>query len=233
MLLSCTIFSCSKGTIVKDPQFGQVSFLSTSAEKIDIVKDGSTKIDADGTALRIVSGNNRFRFFLKDQLLLDTSLSVEPYSLHAYTLFKPNESSTLKVYDATLNGLKTEVLPDSGFVKFSIANFSGSLPGKLNIYISTTTYTPNSDKPIEVGHFLNVNHSFPEFHKILLGINQSSQTTNTFTLTIKDTDNKGVLAIIPLVLPVGSTAGIVGKLTGSVYLLYIDDKNTASILMSK
>jgi hypothetical protein len=207
--------------------------MSSAPEKIDITDGQDHKITDINLAKNLPSGNNRFRFYTGETLLRDTLLSVEPYKTHVYTLFKPNANAQLKIFDSRLNGLDKELLPDSGFVKFSLANFSKSLPGKVNISISTQTYTPFSDKPIQVGEFLNVSNSFSGFHTVMVGVNQSSNAVNTFTLTIKNPDNNLVLATIPLVLPVSATAGSIGKLTGSIYIIYLNDSSNATILMSK
>lgn len=228
IIISTCIFSCAKESLVNDPQFGNVSFVNAATETIDIKRDTS-KFKADGIKVSLPSGKNQFRFYAGDQLLKDTLLSVEPYTTHVYTLFKPDRSSALQIFDSGLNGFNKEILPDSGLVKFSIANFSASFPNKVNVYISTKTYTPNSDKTIQVGDFLNVSRSFSEFHTVMTGVNSSSNVVNAFTLIIKSTDNNTVLATIPLVLSTATG----GKLSASVYLLYIRDMSSASILMSK
>lgn len=233
ILLSSCFSSCSKGSLVKDPQFGKISFVSSSPGQIDSIAGDNNKFKVNAGAVSIVSGKSRFRFYLGKALLHDTLLSVEPFTTHIYTLFKPYSDSDLKIFDSSLNGLNKEIIPDSGLVKFSIANLSATLPAKVNVYISTTTYTPFSEKPIQVGEFLNVSSSFSEFHTIMVGVNQSSKAINKFTLTIKDAGNNSLLATAPLVLPVSATAGSIGNLTAAIYLLYLGNSGTVNILMSK
>lgn len=225
--------SCSKGDVIRDPQFGRISFVSPTPGQIDSIAGDRDKFTVNAGAVSIISGKSRFRFYSEKVLLQDTLLSVEPFTTRTYTLFKPYTDSNLKIFDSSLNGLNKEVLPDSGFVKFSIANLSESLPGKVNVYISTTTYTPSSEKPIQVGELLNVSSSFSKFQTIMVGINQSSRVINKFTLTIKDAGNNSLLATIPLVLPVSTTAGTIGQLTAGIYLLYLGNSGTVNILMSK
>lgn len=225
--------SCSKGDIVKNPQFGNISIVTSSLETFDIVQGDHNKFIVNAKAVSMVSGKNRFRFYLKDILVKDTLLSVSPFKTQTYTLFKPDEDSNVRIFDSSFNGLDKEVLPDSGFVKFSLVNFSKSLPDKVDVYISTTTYIPFSEKPIQVGEFLNITRSFSEFHTLMVGVNQSSQAMNKFTLTIKNSGSNLTLATIPLVLPISATAGNLGKLTGSIYFLYLGNNNTVDILMSK
>lgn len=207
--------------------------ITSSVETFDVVQGDHNKFIVNAKAVSMVSGKNRFRFYLKDRLVKDTSLSVSPFKTQTYTLFKPDEDSNMKIFDSSFNGFDKEVLPDSAFVKFSLANFSKSLPDKIDIYVSTTTYIPFSEKPIQVGEFLNITRSFSEFHTLMVGVNQSSQTMNKFSLIIKNSGSNLTLATIPLVLPISATAGSIGKLAGSVYFLYLSSNNTVDILMSK
>lgn len=229
------LFSCSKGGPVQDPQFGNVLLLNSLSENIGIIQGDYTKLvtSGDSLVLNIPSGKSRFKFYLKDTLSLDTLLSVEPYVNNKRTLFKPSVNTDLRIIDNSLNGFNREVAPDSGFLKISLANFSKSLPDKINIDISTTTYTPFSLKPIQVAENINVSSSFSVFKTIKFGINQVSVPVTLFTLTVKDPSSNLILASIPLIIPLGQSSGTTTRLVGSIFLLYINEDNVTSILMSK
>ncbi|SDZ83208.1 hypothetical protein [Pedobacter hartonius] len=231
------LFSCSKGEPVQDPQFGDVSLVNSSSENIFIIQGDHTKLvnRGDNFALSIPSGKSRFKFYLKDTLTLDTVLPVKPYTGNIYTLFKPSANTDLRIIDDSLNGLNKEVIPDSGFLKISLANFSKSLPDKINIDIATTTYIPFSYRAIQVAENISVSSSFSPFKTIIIGVNQSTslKVVNVFTLTVKDPINNSVLATIPLTIPSNISSATAGKLIGSVFLIYINENGTASILMSK
>lgn len=232
ILISTSIFSCSKGDLVNDPQFGKISIAAVVTEDINVVQGDDHKFTANGAEFDIISGKNRFRFYTKQRLLLDTLFSVKPYQRSSFVIFKQNADSGLRVFDYDLNGFNKEAIPDSGFVKFSLVNLSKTLPRKVDAYINTTTYTPNSDKPIQVGKFLSVTSSFSAFQNIMIGKSQSSAQVNMFTLVIKDPVTENVLATVPLTLPF-LAAGINGQFISSIYIIYLDDNGAASILMSK
>jgi hypothetical protein len=231
VLIFFSVFSCSKGSIVKDPQFGSMSLTNLTTGSLTAVEGEDNKVAVIGKInLNLVSGKKRFRFYQNDTLMLDTNLSVEPYITHSYVAFRPYENIDLKVMDATLNGLDKEAMPDSGTVKISFANFSESLPNKVDIYLTTNTYTPNSLKEIQVGEFLNVSQSFSVFRNVALGKNVSGQPVSVFTVTIKDPISHSSLITNNLTLPITTT---IDQQAAAVYILYLDAAGKAAILISK
>jgi hypothetical protein len=217
---------------MQDPEFGRVSIKDLTSGAVHVVEgeNHNFKTSNDGnTFSNIISGKNRFRFYLADTLLLDTSLSVEPYVKNTYVMFKAEANSVLRVFGNDLNGLNNEKLPDSGMVKFSLANFSKTLPNKVNVYINTTTYTPNTDKPIQVAQFLNISNSFSAFENIKLGITKDKGLVSAFVFTVTDPLYQTVLASIPVDLP----KDLNNQLSSTVFLFYLDSSGTANILMSK
>lgn len=222
------VSSCSKGELISDPLFGYLSF-SNFAGSISVIEGADKKLGPDAKNVSMVSGENRFRFYNADELQLDTLLKINPLTNNQYFIFKPNSNSSFRVLDLSFNGFDKQVLPDSGMVKISVANFSAILPDKVNIYLTTTTYSSNVLEQIQVGEFLNTNGSFSAFQTIRFGKNQLSRPQNLFVLTIKDPKDNKLLNTIPLTLPAIPT----GKLVSSVYVLYINADNNATILMSK
>lgn len=220
---------------MQDPQFGNVLLTNRLSEDLNVTKDEENKLLKRNDILQISTpmGKNRFRFYLASSLLLDTTLSVQPYEINKYTLFKPTRGANLVVLDDGFNSFKSEALPDPGFVKVSLANFSESLPDKVNIDVFTTTYTPFSLKTIQVGQMLSVSSSFSAYQTMLIGIDQSSRQINVFTLSIKDPVNNSVLATIPLTLPYASNTDIHNNFAAAVYLVYLNEQSVPSILMSK
>lgn len=227
--------SCSKGDLVKDPVYGLIAISTIGTEKIIVVQgDDHVVIVNATTATSVLTGKNRFRFYIAERLLLDTSLFIEPIKRNVFVLFKPDESFDLKVFDPTLNGLDKEVVPDSGLIKFSIVNLSKSLPDKVNISINTTTSVLGAPYVIRVGEFLNVSRSFSAYQSLVLGKKeQLSFSESKFTLLIKDAADQTLLSTAALELPLGNSGSAVGKLTSSTYILYLYDNNVVSILMSK
>lgn len=227
-MFALIISSCTKGDIVNAPQFGRILVNKFSPEEIEIVK-------GDGEALKFgfvsnsISGSNRFRIYQTGSLLLDTQIYVKPYLTNNYIMFKPNQSSHPRILDTDYHGFSKEEYPDSGYIKLSLANFSTSLPNKVSISVSTTTYTPFTDKPIQVGEYLNISDAFSDFHRVACGTTSSSSRQNQFTLTVKDISGQLVLATFPLTIVNEVTPG---KVNNTVYLVYLDN-NGATILMSK
>lgn len=188
------------------------------------------QVVSTGSSVNLISGQNRFRFYSLDTLLLDTMLNVEPFIQNSYYMFRPTLDIPIKIVDYHLNGLDTEVPPDSGVVKISLAQFSKTFPGKVNIYVTTETYNINSLQQIQVGQFENVSANFSVYQKITLGKSQLSKQINAFGLIIKDPADQKVLATSSFTLP---NVALTGKLLSSVYLLYLDANGKATILMSK
>lgn len=228
-LLFSVLCSCTKGDLVKDPQFGTVSISNFALGNINVIQGKDQSFPADGTKKGVIAGQSQFRFYESDKLLLDTALSVEPFVEHAYIMFRPTTNTDLKIYDSSLNGLNKEPLPDSGAVKISLANFSATLPNKVNIYLTTTTYILNNPQEIRVAEFINVDRSFSGFKKIVLGKDLSSLPQKTFSMSVKDPVDNKLLETLTIILPGSST----GALLKSVYLLYIDANSSPTILMSK
>lgn len=234
VLILFSLSSCSKGEIIKDPQFGSISITDRTTADIHVIQGNDSKFPLSGkngsadANVNLVSGKNRFRFYEADLLLLDTSLFVEAFASHPYFMFRPNLNSALKIVDHQLNNFDKEQQPEAGFIKISLANFSKSLPDKVNIYVYTTTYIPYAFQQIQIGAFLNTSGSFSAFKKLILGKDQLSKSVDGFTLTIKDPANNTVLATSAFTLPVAANG---------VYLLYLSDDiksaPTATILMSK
>ena len=229
------LLSCSKGGPVQDPQFGDILLSNSLSEDLSVVKGEDNKLlkSKESIQLKTPSVKTRFRFYAASSLLLDTLLSVQAYEVSSYTLFKPTINANLQIIDSEFNGLNNEISPDKGFVKLSIANFSKSLPGKVNIEVFTTTYTPFSLKTIQVGQMSNVSSSFSSFQSLLVGVDQSSKPINVFTLTVKDPISDSILTTIPLTLPYGINADNNNQLAASVYLVYLNEQSVPSILMSK
>ena len=225
-------YSCSKGESVNDPRFGTTSISLATNEPITIVQGESHQVP-NGTSFGTLIGTNRFRFYNKSVLLLDTMLTTKPLITNSYVLFKPTANSRLRIFDSSFNDFDKEVLPDTSSVKFSMANFVESFPDKVDVSINSTNYTPNSDKPIQVGEFHNVTSSFSLFKLVSLGRGQDLKVVSAFTLIVKDPSTAVILATIPLTLPKGNTSETVGKLISRVYLLYLDNDGTAKIIMSK
>ncbi|KIO77134.1 hypothetical protein TH53_10845 [Pedobacter lusitanus] len=229
-----SLSSCSKGEVIKDPRFGSVSITDRTNANISVIQGDNYKFPLSGKGsdadqnISLVSGQNRFRFYEEDVLLLDTSISVEAFVLHPYFMFMSNANSVLRIVDAKLNNFDKEEKPDAGFIKISLANFSKFLPDKINVYVSTTTYIPYLNQPIQIGEFLNASGSFSGFKRLLLGKDQASRPVKDFLLTIKDRADQTVLATSTFTLPVE---------TKNVYLLYLSGDNLSSLkvttLMSK
>ncbi|CAM4018754.1 hypothetical protein SAMN06265348_101222 [Pedobacter westerhofensis] len=230
--MGATFFSCSKGEANQDPEFGRLSIKDLTAGAVRVVEGENNKFptSTDGnTFSNILSGKNRFRFYQADDLLLDTSLSVQPYVKNTFVMFKSGNNTDLKIFGSDFKGLDHETLPDPGIVKFSLANFSSTLPNKVNIYINTATYTPNTDKPIQVAQFLNVSTSFSDFQNIKLGITSDNGLVSQFTFIITDPINQTVLASLPVALP----KDLDNHLINTVFLFYVDSGGAVTILMSK
>ncbi|MGY0041586.1 hypothetical protein [Pedobacter sp. NJ-S-72] len=232
-LIICSASSCSKGDLVNEPLFGKFSINNfiTPERNVTIVEGEVNQLPVPAKNISLISGENRFRFYDKEILLLDTSLKVEPFKEHVYFMFKPNERSTFKIFDTKLNGFDLEELPQASTIKISLAaNFSKGLPDKVNIYLITTTYKAPAPQEIQVGEFLNVSGSFSGFKKVIPGKDNLLHPVNSFTLVIKDIANQNVLAKIPFTLPLKPN---LEELANSVYLLYADDKGGITTLMSK
>ncbi|MBB5634786.1 hypothetical protein HDE68_000671 [Pedobacter cryoconitis] len=231
MLIITGVSSCSKGDLIKDPAFGSISISDFTSKKVTVIEGENNQLPVLGETVSLLSGNNRFRFYDDKTLLLDTSLKIEPFKKHKYFILRPNNQSVLRVFDDSLNGFNQETFPTAGSVKISLANFSKSLPDKVNVYITTTTYRAPATEEIKVGEILKVSGSFSGFKTMLTGKDQFLKPIKEFTLTIKDSNDQAVLFTVPLVLPVE---------TATVYLLYLEDKTgvtkpdiRATLLMSK
>lgn len=224
------VSSCSKGNLVKDPAFGSFSISDFTAQKVAVVEGVNNKLTVPIANVSVVSGDNRFRFYDNNILLLDTLLKIEAFKNHKYFMLRPNDKTRLRVFDDALNGFNQEALPAAGSVKISLANLSKALPDKVNVYVTTTTYKVPGSEEIGVGDFLKISASFSGFETLLVGKDQFLKPIKEFTLLIKDPNNQAVLFSTPLVLPVE---------TATVYLIYLDDKGTdqtnirATLLMSK
>jgi hypothetical protein len=227
IILLCFL-SCSKGYPVQAPEFGKVTFKNFTAGKIVITEGASNLLTEEKVDL--VSGKHRFRFYDKEVLLSDTSLNVEAFKFRTFFMFRPAESFAFKVFDTKLNGFEDEVSPPNGFLKISLANFSTSLPDKVNIYLTTTTYKAPLMQPIQIGEFLNVSSSFSGFKQVVLGMDNLLHPVKDFTLIIKDTANQQVLETRTFSLPLKPA---LFELEGNVFLLYADDHKGVPILMSK
>lgn len=221
--------SCTKGEPVKDPGFGTFSIQDFTLGSTRIT-DTQEQVIAAGTNISLVSGKKKFRFYSADTLLLDTGLTITPFVQNYYYMFRPTLNRPLKIVDSHFNDFDKEISPDSGSVKISFAQFSGTFPGKVNIYLTTETYINNALQQIQVGEFENVSDLFSAYHHVVTGKNQSSRQINNFSLVIKDPVTGRVLLTSPLVLPaIAST----GKLISSIYLIYLDANSKVTILMSK
>ena len=232
-LLAFFLLSCSKENPVTEPLYGLVYLTGTTEGTIDVIAGDNKKYNwAAAHPVSLIAGKNRFRFYDVATLLLDTMLMVEPVSKNYYVLFRPNRNSILRVYDNKLNGFDKELKPDSGLVKFSLANFSETLPSNVNIYITTSMVLNSRNTEVQVGEFLDVSGTFSAYHKIALGADLNGGIISKFTLTVKDPNTQAVLVNtsidLPKVLEVGAN-----RLAGSVYLLYLKADNTPAILMSK
>ncbi|AMP99311.1 hypothetical protein AY601_2420 [Pedobacter cryoconitis] len=230
VLILFSFLSCSKGEPVKDLLFGKLAFIDFTPGGIRIIAGSANKFSAPIEDASFVSGENRFRFYDKDILLIDTLLRVEAYKKHTYFMFKPNADKTLRIFDETLNGFDKETLPDTGSVKISMANYFSALPNKVDIAITTNTYQPPILQLIQVAEFLNVTQSFSQFKVIIPGKDQLLQEVNSFTLIIKDVVSKNVLKTIPFTLPKKINSK---ELASDVYLLYVNDQGGVTTLMSK
>lgn len=228
LLVSCILFSCSKGSPVDEPAFGGLLLTHFTFEKIDAIAGDDQKALLPGSNVNLVSGKNRFRFYNNEVLLLDTMLNVKPYVVTNYYVFKPGDRDQLKILDRQFNGLEHETLPDSGSVKFSLANLNYALPDKVNIVLSTITYVNGIAREIQAGEFLNVSRSFSSFQKVLIGKGQIVGSTELIKITVKDL-NQNVIATSSVTFPVGPG----NLLTSSVFLIYIGVNNASTILMSK
>lgn len=217
---------------MQEPHFGAVSVKNLTSEKINVLQDDKSWELSSGTDfnLNLISGKQRFRFYVADTLQKDTILTVEPFLSHAYVLFKPSARFSLNIYDTSLNGLSTTTLPDSGKVKLSFGNFSSSLPGKVNIYLTTKTSVGNVQKDIQVGEFLDVKSAFSDFKTIILGTGPSSRPQTLYTVTVKDPIDNHIVATSIINFP---NIQATGALVNSVFLLYLNANNDATILMSK
>lgn len=224
------ICSCSKGDPVSDPGFGNLSIANFASGETRIIQGTDHEFIANGKNFSLLSGKNRFRFYNADLLLLDTLLSVDAFEAHAYFMFRPAISSPLKIVDSRLNDFDKELKPDSGSVKISLANFSKSLPDRVNIYVLTSTYIPYALQPVQVGAWQNVSRSFSGFQKIKTGRDQSSRPVKEFTLVVKDPDDRAVLSTATFTLPLIPEPG---KQASSVYLIYINGDGQVIPLMSK
>lgn len=229
LILFCFL-SCSKGEPVKDLLFGKLAILDFTPGGITIVEGGANKLPPPVNNVSLVSGGNRFRFYAQNNLLLDTSLMVEAYKKHTYFMFKPNVNTPFRVFDESLNGFDKETLPDASSVKISFANFSGTLPDLVNIYVRTNTYKIPVSQQIQIGEFLNVSTSFSGFKKLTLGLNSSSLPENAIILVVKDPVSQQVLKTINFTLPKVINSD---QLVDYVYLLYVNDQNGVTTLMSK
>lgn len=232
-LFTFFLLSCAKETPVTEPLYGLVYLTNTTGSKIDVITGDNKSFDWNALhPTSLPAGKNRFRFYDTGALLLDTTLVVEPVNKHYYVLFKPNRNSIFRIYDNQLNGFDKEIKPDSGSVKFSLANFSENFPSKVNIYITTSMVLNSSDTEVQVGEFLDVSGSFSAYHKIALGTSPGGGVISKFTFTVKDPNTQAVLTKtsidLPKVLEVGAN-----RLAGNVYLLYLKADNTPDILMSK
>jgi len=235
ILISVVFFcfsSCSKGDIVQEPHFGAVSVKNLTSEKINVLQGDKTSVLASGEVfnLNLVSGQQRFRFYVADTLQKDTALAVEPFVSQDYVLFKPGTSSSLKIYDTSLHGLATTALPDSGKVKISFGNFSTSLPGRVNIFLTTKTYAGNVQRDVQVGEFLDVKNTFSEFKIVPLGTGSSSRPQTLYSVTVMDPTDNHILATSTINFP---NIQATGALVNSVFLLYLNANNDVNILMSK
>ena len=224
--------SCSKGDIVKEPQFGSVLLKNMTIDNINVLQDEKTFTLTSGENLNFntVSGRRRFQFYVADTLQADTVLAINAFAKHDYVLFRANSKSALHIYDTSLNGLATTAFPDSGTIKISFANLSSSLPDKVNVYVTTKTFIGNVQKEIQVGEFLLINSIFSGFKTITLGTGVSLRPQTQYTLTVKDPVDNHVLASSVITFPSNPTNG---ALVNTVYLLYLDGNNNVNILMSK
>jgi len=222
--------SCSKGKEVADPKFGTVEFKSIALQTIRIVESSTGKSPSFGL-LNTLSGDTRFQFFLEDNLLLDTSLSVNAYKTNSYALIKADATSQLMIIDGQSTKMNSEVLPDSGFVKFSFINASANLPSKINAYVTTNTYVGNQNLPVQVAEFANISVISSAFKKVLVGTTNLGSFAVDFTITVKDAADQAVLGTYKITLPVYSYNK--NKLQSTVYVISLQDNNVASILLSK
>jgi len=230
ILVISSLLSCSKGSVFNDPKFGSILLTKISSSNFTIIQGENNQLSVGNNVINMISGNNRFRFYESDMLLLDTLLSVEPFVIHPYILFRPNQNKRLRIFDSSLNGLDKEGLPDSGNIKISLANFSSSLPDKVNVYLTTTTYTPTGLREVQVAEFLGVSGTFSVFQNIITGKNELLMPIDIFNLTIKDPADQKVLGTAVLSLADINSAGVLKR---SVYLIYLNSESSANILMSK
>jgi hypothetical protein len=230
ILVISSILSCSKGSVFNEPKFGSILLTKISASNFTIIQGENNQLSVGNDVINMISGNNRFRFYENDMLLLDTLLSVEPFNIHPYVLFKPNENARLRIFDSSLNGLYKEALPDYGNIKISLANFSNTLPDKVNVYMTTTTFTAGGLREIQVGEFLGVSGAFSVFQSIITGKNELLTPISVFNLTIKDSADQKILGTAVLNLADINSAGVFKR---SVYLIYLSSENNANVLMSK
>lgn len=217
---------------MEEPKFGTISLKNRTTENVTVLQDEkkATLTSDEDFNFSVASGQRRFRFYLADILQKDTILTVEPFASHNYVLFKPNTRVDLQIYDSSLNGFSTLALPDSGKVKLSFANFSSSLPGKVNVYLTTKTYIGNVQKDIQIGEFLQVQNTFSEFKTILIGTGAGSKPQTLYSITIKDPVDHNIIGVATISFP---NSAVTGALLSSVYLLYLDANNNINILMSK
>ena len=229
-LISTVFFSCSKGDSIKDPQFGNITIDNQASGVIHVLEGEDRNLSSGTVKISLVAGLHRFRFYDTNALLLDTLLSVEPFTTHNYFMVRPTLNSDLKIYDESLNKFNAEPLPDPGTVKISLANLSSSLPNKVNISITAITYNSNQPEEIQVGEFLNVNAKFSDFQLVTLGKDISSNPQSVYAISIKDTRNNEILATTSIDFPKveGSQA-----LLYDVYVIYFNGNNSAKILMGK
>ncbi|QNK61314.1 hypothetical protein H7F33_12130 [Pedobacter sp. PAMC26386] len=218
MLAMLGVSSCTKGDLVKDPAFGSLSISDFTSKKITVVEGANNKLLVTGEYISLPEGNNRFRFYDKNTLLLDTLLKIVPFQKHEYFMLRPNNQLNFQVFDDSLNGFDKETFSAAGSIKISLANFSKLLPDKVNVYITTTTYKGSGSEEIKVGEILKVSGSFSGFKILLIGKDQFLKPIKEFTLHIKDSNDQVILFTFPLVLPVEKA---------SVYLIYLEDKTIA------
>lgn len=231
-MLLLLLSACSKGSIVDEPVFGFISINKLAATEIKVIKGDTTVFSANGVVFNALAGPNRFRFYEGEVLSLDTMLVATPNYNHPYVLFKPNGNTPIRIYDSKFNGFDKEVLPDTGFIKISIANFSEQFPAKVNVYITTNTIIDGRQQEIQTAEFLNVSGSFPPVTLAKLGSTTSGIFEHKLTLILKDPEMNTVLMTKDLILPTGAGKGS-KNLPYTVYLVYIDGKDAVQIMMNK
>jgi len=233
ILLLCSLAACNKGQSDNDPHFGKVTFNNlTGSADIEVATDKDTlvnNIQYYFDQQNFLTGMRKFSFSEHGTTLLDTSLRIYETGISAYTLFRQNENSSLRIWNAAFLGLDTITLPPPAYIKVRILNQSTGLPPTVDIHFVVSTWVIGDYRDVETGVFYNVSGGFTPYQEILVGYQSTGFPVLNYTIVMRNSADKAILSTNTLTMPQNRFA----QLDKTVYIYYLTNTGTLGTLMSK